>query len=321
MERSSGILMHIASLPSKFGIGSIGKDAYRFVDFLKTAGQKYWQILPLGHTSYGDSPYQCFSAFAGNPHFIDFNLLKEEGLLKEEDYNNINFGKEDDKIDYSIIFLERQKVFKIAFDNFEKVKCNEFEIFKEENKFWLEEYSLYMAIKEHFNLKSWQEWDEDIRIRKHSSMKKYKYILKYEIEYWNFIQYKFFQQWEELKVYANKNNVSIIGDIPIYVAEDSSDIWANPKMFKMDKNMKPKVVSGCPPDSFSITGQLWGNPIYDWDAMDKDNYSWCPSSWSATPAGNGWSSSSTRPRRSRPPCSRRCGCSPTWRRRRPNSCR
>lgn len=274
MERSSGILMHIASLPSKFGIGSIGKDAYRFVDFLKIAGQKYWQILPLGHTSYGDSPYQCFSAFAGNPHFIDFNLLKEEGLLKEEDYNNINFGKEDDKIDYSIIFLERQKVFKIAFDNFEKVKCNEFEIFKEENKFWLEEYSLYMAIKEHFNLKSWQEWDEDIRTRKPSSMKKYKYILKYEIEYWNFIQYKFFQQWEELKVYANKNNVSIIGDIPIYVAEDSSDIWANPKMFKMDKNMKPKVVSGCPPDSFSITGQLWGNPIYDWDAMEKDNYSW-----------------------------------------------
>ena len=178
MERSSGILMHIASLPSKFGIGSIGKDAYKFVDFLKTAGQKYWQILPLGHTSYGDSPYQCFSAFAGNPHFIDFNLLKEEGLLKEEDYNNINFGKEDDKIDYSIIFLERQKVFKIAFDNFKKVKCNEFEIFKEENKFWLEEYSLYMAIKEHFNLKSWQEWDEDIRIRKHSSMKKYKYYFK-----------------------------------------------------------------------------------------------------------------------------------------------
>lgn len=274
MERSSGILMHIASLPGKFGIGSVGKGAYKFVDFLKESGQKYWQILPLGHTSYGDSPYQCFSAFAGNPHFIDFELLKEEGLLNESDYENINFGIEEDKIDYATIFLERQKVFKIAFNNFKKIDCDEFEIFKEENKFWLEEYSLYMSVKEYFNLTSWQDWDLDIRAREPLAVEKYKYMLKDRIEYWNFIQYEFFKQWKALKEYANENGVSIIGDIPIYVAEDGSDIWSNPKMFKMDEGMKPIVVSGCPPDSFSSTGQLWGNPIYDWDEMEKDNYSW-----------------------------------------------
>lgn len=274
MERSSGILMHIASLPGKFGIGSVGKGAYKFVDFLNKSGQKYWQILPIGHTSYGDSPYQCFSAFAGNPNFVDFELLIEERLLNENDYNNINFGIEEDKIDYSTIFLERQKIFKIAFNNFKKIQCNEFEIFKEKNSFWLKEYSLYMSVKEHFELKSWQEWDEDIRTRETLALEKYKFMLSERIEYWSFIQYEFFKQWEKLKSYANKKGISIIGDIPIYVAEDGSDIWSNPKMFKMDKNLKPTVVSGCPPDMFSSTGQLWGNPIYNWDEMDKDNYSW-----------------------------------------------
>lgn len=274
MERSSGILMHISSLPGLNGIGSMGNEAYKFIDFLKEAGQKYWQILPLGHTSYGDSPYQCFSAFAGNPHFVDFELLKEDGLLKESDYINRNFGDKEDEINYGVIFLERQKVFKIAFKNFKKTPCKEFELFKAENKFWLEEYSLYMAIKESFKLKSWQMWDESIRTRQPIAIEKYKFLLSDKIEYWNFIQYEFFKQWSSLKDYANKNNVSIIGDIPIYVAEDGSDIWAKPNMFKVDKKLKPTVVSGCPPDSFSETGQLWGNPIYDWDEMEKDNYRW-----------------------------------------------
>lgn len=274
MKRSSGILMHISSLPGKLGIGSMGKESYKFIDFLKAAGQTYWQILPLGHTSYGDSPYQCFSAFAGNPHFIDLDLLKDEGLLREDDYNNINFGEEEDKIDYGIIFFERQKVLKIAFNNFTKLISNEFEIFKEENRFWLEDYSLYMAVKVNFKLKPWKKWDEYIRTRQPLAIEKYKFILSNEIEYWNFIQYKFFEQWGKLKSYANKNNISIIGDVPIYVAEDGSDIWSMPKMFKMDENMIPKVVAGCPPDSFSETGQLWGNPIYDWDEMEKDDYSW-----------------------------------------------
>lgn len=274
MERSSGILMHISSLYGKFGIGSFGKEAYKFIDFLKKSGQKYWQILPIGHTSYGDSPYQCFSAFAGNPHFIDLDFLQEEGLLDKEDYNNIDFGKKEDEINYGTIFLARQNIFKIAFERFNKLIRSDFEIFKEKNKFWLEDYSLYMAVKEHFNLKSWQEWDKDIRTREPLAIEKYTFILKSKIEYWNFIQYKFFEQWGKLKAYANKNEISIIGDIPIYVAEDGSDVWSNPQMFKIDDYMKPIVVSGCPPDSFSKTGQLWGNPIYNWEKLEDDNYSW-----------------------------------------------
>ena len=274
MERSSGILMHISSLYGEFGIGSLGKEAYKFIDFLKKSGQKYWQILPIGHTSYGDSPYQCFSAFAGNPYFIDLDFLQEEGLLDKEDYNNIDFGKKEDEIDYGTIFLARQNILKIAFERFNKLIRRDFEIFKEKNKFWLDDYSLYMAVKEHFNLKSWQEWDKDIRIREPLAIEKYNFILKSKIEYWNFIQYKFFEQWGKLKAYANKNEISIIGDIPIYVAEDGSDVWSNTQMFKIDEYMKPIVVSGCPPDSFSKTGQLWGNPIYNWEKLEDDNYSW-----------------------------------------------
>ena len=274
MERSSGILMHISSLYGEFGIGSLGKEAYKFIDFLKKSGQKYWQILPIGHTSYGDSPYQCFSAFAGNPYFIDLDFLQEEGLLDKEDYNNIDFGKKEDEIDYGTIFLARQNILKIAFERFNKLIRSDFEIFKEKNKFWLDDYSLYMAVKEHFNLKSWQEWDKDIRIREPLAIEKYNFILKSKIEYWNFIQYKFFEQWGKLKAYANKNEISIIGDIPIYVAEDGSDVWSNTQMFKIDEYMKPMVVSGCPPDSFSKTGQLWGNPIYNWEKLEDDNYSW-----------------------------------------------
>ncbi|MEG0296895.1 MAG: 4-alpha-glucanotransferase [Clostridium sp.] len=274
MKRSSGILMHISSLPGKFGIGSVGREAYKFVDFLKAAGQKHWQILPLGQTGYGDSPYQCYSAFAGNPNFIDLDLLKKDGLLKLSDYENLNYGENIEKVDYLSVEQTRKEIFLKAYSNFKGKKSKEFETFKEENKSWLEDYSLYMAIKEHFNLVSWQEWDKDIRVRKPEAMVKYKNMLNDKIEYWNFIQFKFFEQWNKLKAYANENEVQIIGDMPIYVAEDSSDTWSNPRLFKMDENMRPISVAGCPPDAFSITGQLWGNPIYDWDAMDKDNYNW-----------------------------------------------
>ena len=274
MERSSGILMHISSLPGKLGIGTLGHNAYEFVDFLKKAGQKYWQILPVGQTGFGNSPYQCFSAFAGNPNFIDFDLLKEEELLHENDYRNIDFGADKESIDYEKVEANRRPVLLRAYEKFKATKSLEFEEFKEENKKWLDDYSLYMAVKEHFNLLSWQNWDEDIKMRTEEGMNKYRNELKDEIEYWNFIQFEFFKQWKELKEYANDNGIKIMGDMPIYVAADSSDTWSNPQLFKMDEEMEPEFVAGCPPDAFSATGQLWGNPIYDWEAMEKDNYSW-----------------------------------------------
>ncbi|WP_297632985.1 4-alpha-glucanotransferase [uncultured Clostridium sp.] len=278
-KRSSGILMHISSLPGRFGIGSVGKEAYDFVDFLVKAGQKYWQILPLGHTSYGDSPYQCFSAFAGNPHFIDLDILKAEGLLEEDDYIKENFGEDLEKIDYGLIFEKRNEILNLAYLNFKKRNLNRHEDFlykkfKKENSFWLEDYSEYMAIKDKFNLKSWLEWDEDIKNREQRAMDRYRKELKEEMEYYKFIQFIFFKQWNELKEYANYNGVEIIGDLPIYVAADSADMWSNKKMFKIDENDMPKVVAGCPPDAFAVTGQLWGNPIYDWDEMDKEGYTW-----------------------------------------------
>ena len=279
MSRGAGILMHIASLPGEYGIGTLGKEAFKFAEFLETAGLKYWQILPLGHTSYGDSPYQCFSAFAGNPYFIDYDILREEGILREEDYKNENYGDNLEKIDYGTIFESKNKVLKRAYNNFKKGKLKELaqkvDKFKEENSFWLEDYALYMSLKNHFNLVSWQEWPDDIKKREPEAIKKYKESLKDEIEFWSFVQYLFFEQWNALKDYTNSLGIEIIGDIPIYVAEDSVDAWSAPENFKMNlKEMKPLFVAGCPPDMFSETGQLWGNPIYDWDAMKKNNYKW-----------------------------------------------
>ena len=280
MERGAGILMHIASLPGEFGIGTLGKEAYKFADFLNKSGIKNWQILPIGHTSYGDSPYQCFSAFAGNPYFIDFDMLRDQGILKEEDYKYENYGKNPEKIDYALIFDVKYKVLKKAYKNFIEATYlddlkKKFEEFKDENKFWLEDYSLYMAVKNSLGLISWHEWDEDIKLRKPEAMKKYKEELADEINYWSFLQFLFFHQWQELKTYVNSLGIKIVGDIPIYVAEDSVDTWSNPNNFKVDKEtLKPITVAGCPPDNFSATGQLWGNMIYDWDYMKADKYSW-----------------------------------------------
>ena len=200
MERSSGIIMHIASLPGKYGIGTLGNAAYRFVDFLQKSGQRYWQILPLGPTGFGDSPYQSFSAFAGNPYFIDFNILKEKGLLKHSDFADINFGEQEDKIDYSLIFTEKMKILRKAYLNF-KLKSeadSRYKDFKKKNSFWLKDYSLYMSVKEKFNLKSWHEWDDDIKFRESKAVSRYEEELNDEIEFWNFIQYEFFEEWEPL---------------------------------------------------------------------------------------------------------------------------
>ena len=281
MERSAGVLMHISSLPGKFGIGTFGKEAYKFADFVSKSGLKYWQLLPIGHTSYGDSPYQCFSAFAGNPYFIDFDKLSELGILSEEDYAEIEFGKNEEKVDYALIFETKYEVYRLAYDKF-KVKGefqelkDELKKFKKENKFWLEDYALYMAVKNKFDLKSWFEWDDEaIKRREPEAMESYKKELKDDIEYWSFLQYLFFRQWGELKEYANSIGVEFIGDIPIYVAHDSVDTWSNPENFKMNMDtLEPTVVAGCPPDVFSETGQLWGNVIYNWDEMEKNKFSW-----------------------------------------------
>lgn len=275
MNRSSGIIMHIASLPGKYGIGTFGKEAYEFGDFLKKSGQRYWQILPLGPTSYGDSPYQSFSAFAGNPYFIDFDLLKEDGLLEKKDYDSISFGENATDIDYGLIFVEKMKVLRKAYENSKSKNLEDMKLFEEEEEYWLEDYALYMAIKSHFELRSWQTWDDDIRLRIPEAVAKYKELLSDEISYWKFLQYEFYKQWKSLKAYLNELEIEIIGDMPIYVAEDSADVWANPEAFLLHKKtLKPLKVAGCPPDVFSATGQLWGNPIYDWNYMEKTDYKW-----------------------------------------------
>lgn len=274
IKRSSGILMHITSLPESYGIGTFGKEAYNFVDFLIKAGQKYWQILPLGPTGEGDSPYQPFSSFAGNPYFIDLDILNLDGILDKSVYENIDFGSDPEKVDYDKIFKNKMKVLKIAYENFiEKYNPN-VDKFREENKLWLEDYALYMALKLKFDLKPWQEWKTDIKLRKKSALTHYKDELKHEIGFWIFLQYEFFKQWTALKSYANRNGIKIIGDIPIYAAADSADTWSNSEVFLLDENKNPIMVSGCPPDAFSKTGQLWGNPIYNWSCLENSGYKW-----------------------------------------------
>lgn len=274
MKRSSGVLLSITSLPSKYGIGCFSKSAYDFIDFLKECGQTYWQILPLCPTSYGDSPYQSFSTFAGNPYFISLEELIQENLLTQEECNSTDFGNNPNKVDYKKIYENRYPVLKRAFQNSKVQEDTHYKKFVQDNKWWLEDYSLFMAIKEKFNGISWVEWQEDIRLRKPSAIEKYRKKLSKEIEFHNFLQFEFYSQWDKLKSYANSKGIQIIGDIPIYVALDSADTWANPKLFQLDKNNVPIAVAGCPPDGFSPTGQLWGNPLYDWKYHKDTDYSW-----------------------------------------------
>ena len=277
-ERSSGILFHPTSLPGKYGIGTLGKEAYAFIDFLKKSRQKLWQIFPLGPTGYGDSPYQSFSSFAGNPYLIDFDLLIEAHLLSEEDLRDVFFGDNEEYIDYGAVYNQKYPLLRKAYENFKSSGNHEMrenlEHFKRENASWLNDYSLYISLKNHFNGLPWNEWAHDIKNREHGAMEHYRNELADDIEYHNFIQFLFFKQWGDVKKYANENGIKIIGDIPIFVAADSSDAWANPEIFLFDEERKPVKVAGVPPDYFSATGQLWGNPLYNWQKLKETNYSW-----------------------------------------------
>lgn len=266
--------MPVSAIPSKYGIGGFSKQAYEFVTMCKKAGQSYWQILPLGPTGYGDSPYQSFSTFAGNPYYIDLETLIDEGLLTKKECEEADYGDNEAKVDYEKIYYTRFKILRKAYERSNLKDDPEFSEFCKENAFWLDDYALYMAVKNFFDGKSWSEWDDDIRLRKESALKRYRQKFADEICFYQFQQYEFAKQWKALKAYANKNHIEIIGDIPIYVAFDSADTWANPKLFQLDKDCVPLAVAGCPPDAFAATGQLWGNPLYDWDYHAKTNYEW-----------------------------------------------
>ncbi len=272
--RKSGILMHISSLPSKYGIGKMGKSAYDFVDFLVSAGVKCWQILPLSPTSYGDSPYQSFSVYAGNPYFIDFETLKREGLIKKSDYEDIKWQDNDHQVNYSIIYNNCFKVLRQAYKTYKRDISKRYKTFVEKNSSWLDDYALFMALKFKNNGKPWYEWDKKLAMRDSNALKKASDELEKETEFFKFIQYKFFRQWSNLKKYANDKGVEIIGDMPIYVSYDSVEAWVSPELFQFDKHKKPKDVAGCPPDDFAVTGQLWGNPLYDWEYHKKTGYKW-----------------------------------------------
>jgi len=275
MKRSSGILMPISSLPSPYGIGALGETAKGFVDFLADAGQSWWQMLPVGPTSYGDSPYQSPSSYAGNPYFIDLDLLKEDGLLEQRELDEISWGDDPERVDYALLYQNRfpllYKAYERGFER-DRKKVGEF---CRENDFWIFDYALFMAVKRRFGMKSWLDWeDEEIRLRKPEAVERYKKELSDDIDFFTYIQYLFFKQWNELLAYAHEKNIGIIGDMPIYVALDSVDVWGNPDCFKLDEKGFPTEVSGVPPDNFTAEGQLWGNPLYDYEAMEKDGYRW-----------------------------------------------
>lgn len=273
-KRSSGVLLHISSLPGKYGIGDFGQKAYKFVRLLAGSGTKYWQILPLGVTGFGDSPYQSFSAFAGNPYFIDLDELIERGWLSEEEAAGADLGDDAEKVDYSKLYLHKMPLFEAAYRRAEKELGSELEAFLARHSYWLHDFALYMAIKKAHGGDSWMEWPNKYRLRESAALDAFYVEHKYEFFFWVFTQYLFFGQWERLRKYANERGIRIMGDIPIYVAEDGADIWSQPELYKLDGDLKPVVVAGVPPDMMSATGQLWGNPIYDWDAMAGDGYRW-----------------------------------------------
>lgn len=252
----------------------MGKSAYDFVDFLVSAGVKCWQILPLSPTSYGDSPYQSFSVYAGNPYFIDFETLKREGLIKKSDYEDIKWQDNDHQVNYSIIYNNCFKVLRQAYKTYKRDISKRYKTFVEKNSSWLDDYALFMALKFKNNGKPWYEWDKKLAMRDSNALKKASEELEKETEFFKFIQYKFFRQWSNLKKYANDKGVEIIGDMPIYVSYDSVEAWVSPELFQFDKHKKPKDVAGCPPDDFAVTGQLWGNPLYDWEYHKKTGYKW-----------------------------------------------
>lgn len=273
LTRGAGILLPITSLPSAYGIGTLGAAAYRFVDLLIDLRQKYWQVLPLGPTSFGDSPYQAFSAFAGNPYLIDLDALVEDGLLSYNEVLIHNWGNREDDIDYAILFENRFSVLETAFSHFNREDEN-FKKFCEKQESWLEGYSFYMALKTFSENKEWLLWQPEIRNRDEQALTKYRALLKDKIMFWKFCQYKFFEQWNKLKKYANNHGVQIIGDIPLYVALDSADVWEHRELFQLKSDGNPENVAGCPPDAFSEDGQKWGNPLFDWKEMEENDFTW-----------------------------------------------
>ncbi len=272
--RKNGVLMHIASLSTPYGIGTMGKEAAEFADFLERSGQHYWQILPVCPTSYGDSPYQSFSTFAGNPYLIDLDTLCREGLIREEDYKNENWGSDASRIDYGALYVHRYPVLRKASDAFLKNPPGDYEQFCRDNSWWLEDYALFMAVKNANQGASWWLWDEGIRRRDSKALEEAEETYRDDISFWKVTQYLFFRQWRQLKEGINSKNIEIIGDLPIYVSRDSVDVWAHPELFQLDENMMPRDVAGCPPDGFSATGQLWGNPLFDWEYHKKTGYEW-----------------------------------------------
>ena len=273
LTRGAGILLPVASLPSKYGIGTFGRAAYEFVDLLVDLHQKYWQVLPLGPTSYGDSPYQSFSAFAGNPYYIDLDILKEDGLLTKEEIEAFSWGDDEEDISYGILFKNRFPVLKKAFERFDTEDVS-FREFCREQENWLDGYSFYMALKTFSENVEWTAWEPDIRDRKSKALEEYRVRLADEILFWKFCQYEFFDQWGKLRSYANNRGIRIIGDIPLYVSMDSADVWEHRELFQVDRSGKAQLVAGCPPDAFSDDGQKWGNPLYDWDKMEQEDFSW-----------------------------------------------
>ena len=271
MKRSSGILLHVTSLPSPYGIGSLGQSARDFIDFLHAARQQYWQILPIAPTGFGDSPYQAASAFAGNHYLLDLDQLVREGLLTRQEVE-IHWGADPEQTDFGLLYEKRLPLLRQAFRR--SADTEAFAVFRRTEAHWLNNYALFMALKDRLGGKSWLEWDEDIRLRKPFALEFWQRTLAEEIRFHQWLQFRFLEQWQQLLDYAHSRGVRIIGDIPIYVPLDSADVWSDPDSFQLDDRRRPIVVAGCPPDAFSRDGQMWGNPIYDWDAMAADGFSW-----------------------------------------------
>ena len=275
MKRSCGILLPVFALPSPYGIGTLGQAAYDFVDFLRQAGQSWWQMLPLGPTGYGDSPYQSFSSYAGNPYFIDPDLLRRDGLLTAQEIASLAWGSDPARVDYAALYENRFVLLQKAAERGWARDRAEVQLFARQNAQWLPDYALYMAVKRHFDEKPWTQWpDEAIRLRKPEAMAQYRQMLASDIRMFTYSQFLFFRQWNALREYAHEQGVGIIGDLPIYVSMDSADVWAEPAFFQLDSDGFPTETAGVPPDCFSRDGQLWGNPLYRWEAMKADGYGW-----------------------------------------------
>jgi len=277
MSRSSGVLLSVTSLPSKYGIGCFSQEAYDFVDWLVKAGQTWWQILPLGPTCYGpsdDSPYQSYSAFAGNPYLISLEALVKEGILTKKEVESLSWGDNPKKVDYDALHENRLALLRKAYERSNIAADEEYQKFLAENNWWLQDYALFMALKDFFGGVCWTAWPQDIRLHWGFALDYYREKLYFDIEFQQYLQFKFFQQWLKLKDYANEKGIQIIGDMPIYVSLDSSDVWAHPELFQLDESNTPTAIAGCPPDAFSADGQVWGNPLYRWDYHKQTGYDW-----------------------------------------------